>query len=146
MSNDWSVTFDARHAPTLAAFWAIALGYVPSPPPKGFTSWEQWYEKFGLRDEDRDGVAAIVDPDGVRPRISFLAVPEGKTVKNRIHLDVQIGGGRAVDHAVRWPRVEAMVARLEAAGGTVAGVDPGPDGNPDHVVMLDPEGNEFCVL
>jgi catechol 2,3-dioxygenase-like lactoylglutathione lyase family enzyme len=116
VSNDWSVTFDAHHAPTLAAFWAIALGYVPAPPPKGFLSWQQWYEKFEL------------------------------TGKNRVHLDVQIGGGRAVDPAVRWPRIEAMVARLKAAGGTVAGVDTGPDGAPDHVVMLDPEGNEFCVV
>ncbi|GAA3627212.1 VOC family protein [Kineosporia mesophila] len=146
MTNEWTITVDARHAPTLAAFWQIALGYVPSPPPAGLRSWEEWYERFDLTDDEKAGVAAIVDPEGRRPRISFLAVPETKTVKNRIHLDVQIGGGRAVEHAVRWPRVEAMVQRLTEAGARTQQIVEGPHGLPDHVVMLDPEGNEFCVL
>jgi hypothetical protein len=66
-------------------------------------------------------------------------------VKNRIHLDVQAGGGRQEPWEVRWPRVSAAVTRLTDAGASVIRVDP-PDGQPDHVVMADPEGNEFDVL
>ena len=97
-------------------------------------------------------MAAIEDPDGVRPWISFLRVPEPKSAKNRLHLDLQVGGGRATDWEVRWPRVLAAVERLTAAGATQQAVifDEGPDGRPvdtpDHIVMLDPEGNEFCVI
>jgi hypothetical protein len=89
--------------------------------------------------------AYLTDPDGVRPSISFLRVPESKVVKNRVHLDVSVGGGRQEPWHQRWARVEAAVTRLTDAGATVIGVDP-PDGQPDHMVMADPEGNEFCVL
>jgi len=84
----------------------------------------------------------IEDPDGVRPSISFLKVPEPKATKNRAHLDVQAGGGRSEPWEVRWPRVTEAVERLTAAGASVLH----EDGVPDHVVMADPEGNEFCVL
>jgi hypothetical protein len=144
--NEWTLTFDATHAPTLAAFWMLALGYEAAPPPKGFQSWDDWFDRFEVPEQERDGLASIVDPDGLLPRISFLRVPEPKTAKNRIHLDVQVGGGRSVEHAVRWPRVEAMVEVLTAAGGHVLSVHREPGGEPDHVVMLDPEGNELCVL
>ena len=65
--------------------------------------------------------------------------------KNRIHLDIQAGGGRGVPWAVRAPRVRAAVERLVAAGATVQRED-FVDGRLDHVVMADPEGNEFCVV
>jgi hypothetical protein len=77
--------------------------------------------------------------------LSFLKVSESKVVKNRVHLDVQAGGGRGEPWEVRWPRVIAAVDRLIAAGATVIREDM-QDGIPDHVVMADPEGNEFCVL
>lgn len=86
-----------------------------------------------------------MDPGGECPGISFLKVPEGKVAKNRVHLDVQAGSGRGEPWAVRWPRVMEMVERLTAAGATVIG-EVEQDGIPDHVVMADPEGNEFCVL
>jgi Glyoxalase-like domain len=89
--------------------------------------------------------AFIEDPGGVRPGISFLRVPEPKVAKNRVHFDVQDGGGRGVPWEVRWPRVTQAVERLTAAGATVICEDL-QDGIPDHVVMADPEGNEFCVL
>jgi hypothetical protein len=145
VSHEWSVTFDAHHAPTLAAFWATALDYVPAPVPDGFASWEEWFERFADPGDVLEDVAAIVDPDGVRPRIAFLKVPEGKTAKNRVHLDVQVGGGRAADPEARWARISAKTDQLVEAGGTVATVFDNPDGRPDHVLMLDPEGNEFCV-
>ena len=146
MAVSWTVTFDCTSAPVLAAFWTTALGYVPAAPPRGFADWETWYRAFDVTDEERDGLAAIEDPDGVGPRISFLKVPEGKTVKNRVHLDVQIGGGRAVPITTRWPRVLEKVEQLRAAGGSVLLEVPLDDGTPDHVLMADPEGNEFCVI
>lgn len=74
-----------------------------------------------------------------------LKVPEPKVAKNRVHFDVQVGGGRSVPWEVRWPRVTQAVGRLTAAGATVIRQD-AANGTPDHVVMADPEGNEFCVL
>lgn len=59
--------------------------------------------------------AFIEDLDGVRPRISFFKVPEPKVAKNRVHLDVQTGGGHGEPWAVRWPPVTATVERLVAA-------------------------------
>jgi glyoxalase superfamily protein len=128
MTTRWTVTFDCTNPAVVAGFWATALGYTPRYP-------------LG---EDDDG-AFLVDPDGVGPTLSFLRVPEGKTAKNRVHVDVQAGGGRAVPYEQRWPLAVAAAERLVAAGATVVRVDEW-DGRPDHYVMLDPEGNEFCVL
>jgi Glyoxalase-like domain len=62
-----------------------------------------------------------------------------------MHLDIQAGGGRAETWDVRWPRVVLVVERLTSAGATVIHEDV-VDGVPDHVVLADPEGNEFCVV
>lgn len=86
------------------------------------------------------------EPNGLEPLTpTFLKVPESKVVKNRIHIYVKVGGGRQETWDVRWSRVTAAVARFTVAAATVIGVDP-PEGTPDHMVMADPEGNEFCVL
>jgi len=145
MSTRWSLTFDCADPAALAAFWCLALGYVNASPPEGFASWPEWLAYAGVPPEEWDDGAYIEDPEGVRPGISFLKVPEPKMAKNRVHLDVQAGGGRGVPWAVRWPRVTEAVGRLTAAGATVIREDV-QDGTPDHVVMADPEGNEFCVL
>ena len=92
MSVQWTVTVDCAHPATLAAFWSLALGYVEARPPNGFTSWAEWLADAGVPREEWDDVAYIEDPDGMRPSISFLKVPEPKVVKNRVHLDVQVGG------------------------------------------------------
>ena len=63
----------------------------------------------------------------------FQAVPEGKTVKNRVHLDVSVGADQ----------VEVEVARLTARGATF--LHRGQQGPHSWVTMTDPEGNEFCV-
>ena len=149
MTTEWTLTFDCAHAAVQAAFWKAALGYVDAAPPEGFVSWNEWLRHFGVPEDEWDDGASIEDPDGVRPPISFLEVPEAKTAKNRIHLDIQAGGGRSVPWDTRWPRVTEVVDRLTAAGAlsatAVNDID-GPDGRPDHVVMTDPEGNEFCVV
>jgi Glyoxalase-like domain len=145
MTTRWTLTVDCRRPAALAAFWQLALGYIEAPPPEGFGSWEEWLTHFGVPPDEWGDGASIQDPDGVLPGISFLKVPEGKVAKNRLHLDIQAGGGRGQPWEVRWPRVTRRVEELVAAGATVIREDM-QNGTPDHVVMADPEGNEFCVL
>jgi hypothetical protein len=145
ISVKWTVTIDCAHPASLAAFWNLALGYVDTPPPEGFATWPECFASWGIPEEEWNDAAYIEDPGGVRPSISFLKVPEPKVVKNRVHLDVQVGGGRSEPWEVRWPRVTQAVERLVAAGATVIREDVW-DGVPDHMVMADPEGNEFDVL
>ncbi len=145
MATPWQLTIDCTAPTALAAFWAAALGYVPSPVPEGFASWEAWLTEHGVPEDEWDSGASISDPDGVTPGISFLQVPEAKKVKNRLHLDIQIGGGRHQPWEQRWARVGGEVERLTGLGATV--VEEVAQGDrPDHVVMADPEGNEFCVV
>jgi hypothetical protein len=81
-------------------------------------------EELGIGDD------RIIDPAGHGPRIWFQVVPEGKTVKNRLHLDIGVSGGRSVPIEVRRQRVDAEAARLAAAGATIVrslqeeGLDP----------------------
>ena len=86
------VTFDCANPSWLAEFWATALGYVIQPPPTGFDSWEAWLEAQHIPRELWDSMSAAIDPDGRGPRLLFQKVPEGKTAKNRVHLDVNVGG------------------------------------------------------
>ncbi len=141
----WTLSVDCADPAVVAAFWARALGYVAPPPPAGHPTWEGWLASVGVPPEDWGDAAYLEDPDGQGPRLSFLRVPEPKQVKNRLHLDLHAGGGRGLEHAVRWPRVEAEVARLIDLGARVVAVEE-LDGTPDHVVLHDPEGNELCVL
>jgi hypothetical protein len=145
MAVNWTLTFDCANPVAQAAFWRLALGYVEASPPTGWATWEDWKRHFEIPEEEWNDGATIEDPDGIGPRISFLKVPEPKTAKNRVHPDIQAGGGRIVPTAERWPRVLAVVERLVLAGATATHVDE-VNGTPDHVVMADPEGNEFCVL
>jgi hypothetical protein len=145
MTTKWTLTFDCANPAALAAFWGLTLGYVEAAPPDGFDSWLDWFTRLGVPEEEWDDGASLEDPDGVRPNITFLKVPESKIAKNRIHLDVDVGGGRHQPWEIRWPRVTEAVQRLVGAGAAVVG-EVAQDGTPDHVVMADPEGNEFCVL
>jgi Glyoxalase-like domain len=146
MSIQWTLMVDCADPATLAAFWGSALGYRQAAPPAGFDSWTRWFIELGVPEAEWNDGAAIEDPAGIRPRISFLKVPEGKATKNRLHLDLQVGGGRAEPWDVRWSRVTAAVQQLLTNGATVIREVPLDDGRPDHVVMADPEGNEFCVV
>jgi Glyoxalase-like domain len=146
VATTWTLTIDCANPGKQAEFWALALGYEQAPPPDGFASWNEWLADQGVPEEEWDDGAVLSDPDGIGPTLSFLKVPEPKTAKNRVHLDVQVGGGRnGPPWEVRWKRVTEAVERLIAAGATVILVDENL-GRPDHVVMADPEGNEFCVL
>jgi hypothetical protein len=139
------LTFDCADPVAQARFWNQALGYVDAPPPAGWETWEAFLTDHGVPPDEWGDGAAICDPSGTRPAISFLKVPEPKSAKNRLHLDVKISGGRHADSTQRTARIEAKVAELTEAG---AAVDQryDIDGRLDHVVMLDPEGNEFCIV
>ncbi len=143
MSTPFQVTFDANDPGALAEFWAAALGYVRQPPPPGFDTWEAFAMAEGVPEEEWDKLDAIIDPDGVLPRLLFQKVREGKTAKNRVHLDVHVGGGHDTELDERKRRIELEAARLVAAGATEIGRFDEPIGW--WVVMQDPEGNEFCL-
>ena len=137
------VTFDAADPPALAAFWGELIGYVEQDPPEGFDSWEAWAVANDLPRESWDDYTARVDPDGVGPRLYFQRVPEPKTAKNRVHLDLAVGGGRGTPPEESRRLVAAAAERAVAAGATkLREVD---ERDEHWVVMADPEGNEFCL-
>jgi catechol 2,3-dioxygenase-like lactoylglutathione lyase family enzyme len=110
-----AVTIDCRDVERCAAFWAAALG-----------------ERITHRWKDAHGVQYVEVGLPGGPLLLFQPVPEAKSVKNRLHLDVAPASGSQADE----------VDRLVGLGATVL-ADP-----PEHtwVVLADPEGNEFCVL
>jgi len=93
--------------------------------------------------DEPDG-ASIVDPEGSGPAIGFLRVPEGKTAKNKVHIDIRVAGEPPWDMAERDRLIRARVGELVAAGATAVG-EVSHGAHLGNVVMLDPEGNEFCV-
>jgi len=152
MSRMVQVTFDAHDPRALSRFWAEVLGYVvPAPPGRDpvpgedvFDVWRQFLADLGVPEEQRDAAAAIEDPDGVGPRYFFQRVPEGKTVKNRVHLDVRAAPGLQGDE--RMAALEAEADRLVDLGATrLARHEPSPPLSAGHLVLADPEGNEFCL-
>ncbi len=86
---------------------------------------------------------AIVDPEGKRPRLYFQKVPEGKTAKNRVHLDVNVVGRTKLSDEERQRRLEEEADRLVALGAS-RGELLRAHGE-DWIVLNDPEGNEFCL-
>jgi Glyoxalase-like domain len=142
----FQISVDCADPDRLARFWSEALGYQPEDPPPGFGTWTDYWRAVGVPEAELDGgVDRIVDPEGVGPRIRFQRVPEGKVVKNRLHLDLLVGGGRRVPLPERRQRVEAEADRLVAAGASRLRVLHEPGVDHYAVVMQDPEGNEFCV-
>jgi hypothetical protein len=145
----WQLVIDCREPSRLVTFWAEALGYRPQPPPDGQPTWRDWYLSVGVPAEELgegDCLDRLEDPTGAGPSIWFQAVPEPKSVKNRLHIDVKVGGGRAVPLPERRAAVDAKVARLTALGARVLGSMDDPDNNHYAVQLADPEGNEFCVV
>ena len=137
------VVIDAREPETLARFWAEALAYQEEPPPPGFDDWPGFLRSIGVPEEEWGRYAAVVDSEGTGPRVFFQKVPEGKVVKNRVHLDLSVGGGREAALEERRKNIAQAAARLEGLGATV--VCPKEEAGSYWVVMQDPEGNEFCL-
>jgi hypothetical protein len=144
----WKVVIDAGDPHAQADFWAAALGYVAEDNSAlvrrlvdgGALPAEATVDFHG-RPAFRD-LIAVRHPDdpydegsgtGLGRRLLFQRVPEPKTGKNRLHLDLHPGEGRR----------EAEVARLRALGASVLREVREPAGQ--WVLMADPEGNEFCV-
>jgi hypothetical protein len=123
------LVFDANDPERLGRFWRNALGYVEVPPA------DVAAEEAGY---------ALIDPDGAGPTVYFQPVPEPKAAKNRLHLDLRVGGGANVTLAERAGRMEARAAELVRVGATLLRrhEDPGDW----FIVMADPEGNEFCLV
>jgi hypothetical protein len=142
----FQLVIDCTDPEQLARFWAAALGYELEPPPEGFPDWDEYWRSIGVPDEDLGiGADCIIDPQGAGPRIWFQVVPERKTLKNRLHLDIHASGGRSVPLAARKERVDAEASRLADLGATVLRVL--YEEGIDHygVAMKDPEGNEFDI-
>jgi hypothetical protein len=112
------ITFDAHQPDEISRFWAAAMGWAEDP------------DDPNLPEHDE---AVILSPDGSQ-NLLFQRVPEGKTVKNRVHLDV-MPTDRTRDEAVQ---------QLIGLGATQLGDFRRPDGS-GWVLMQDPDGNEFCV-
>jgi hypothetical protein len=137
------VVMDCADPARLAAFWAAALGYEVQAPPEGFDSWEDALRAWGVPEDAWNAKSAVVDPDGAGPRIFFQQVPEPKTVKNRVHLDVNAGGSPGTSEEDRRRRVLETSDRLVALGASV--LREMEELGERWIVMRDPEGNEFCV-
>ncbi|MDX2296819.1 MULTISPECIES: VOC family protein [Streptomyces] len=135
------VTIDCADPMRLAAFWCEVLGYVVPPVPEGFATWEE-YDR-SLPAEEKVVYFGCSDPSGVGPRVLFQRVPEGKVVKNRVHIDVRAGLGLVGDE--RLSTLEAECARLVTLGATHVRTMLADGENESCIVMQDPEGNEFCL-
>ncbi len=148
MSVRYQIVIDCREPRRLVAFWSSAIRYRPEPPPPGFAGWRDYWRSIGVAEEEIRDVTSpesIDDPNGEGPRIWFHAVPETKTVKNRLHFDLRASGSHDLPLATRREQVEAEVARLEKLGASR--LETLHEEGEDHyaVAMADPEGNEFDV-
>ena len=126
-----SIVFDCADAAPLARFWAAALGWDTAPYDED--ELERLATK-GIYDPEEDPSVMVEPPEGSDlPTLFFTEVPEEKAVKNRVHLDLA-----ATDD------LEEEVERLEALGAAIRNWAEEDGGV--WCVMLDPEGNEFCVV
>jgi hypothetical protein len=140
MGYEFQVTVDAADPHTQAKWWAQTLGWRVEPSDEDFI---RRMVAAGHATEEETQVfedtlvwklgAAISDPEHQeRPRVLFQLVPEAKSVKNRLHLDVRVGEDK-----------QAVADALVARGATI--LHRGQVGPQWWITMADPEGNEFCV-
>lgn len=140
---EFQVTFDANDPSVLADFWMAALNYRRDTPPEGFDSWDDFLKEAGVPEKDWNNANAIVPQNGDGPRIYFQKVPEEKRVKNRVHLDLRVAPG--LKDIERMIELEKKAQFLESIGASrVRRVD-ADHLNVGFIVMMDPEGNEFCL-
>ncbi len=141
MRGKVQIVFDCRDPDALAAFYAVALHYQLQDPPAGFETWQAFLKAQG--DPSPEWTSAIVDPDGTGPRLFFQHMDTPKPPKNRLHLDINSTRGHEVSLEQRKNEVNAEVLRIAALGATKQ--KEFEENGEYWVVMLDPEGNEFCV-
>jgi glyoxalase superfamily protein len=146
MAVRYQLVIDCADPELMVRFWAAALGYEVEPPPPGFATWDDWRRDIGLPESYLGtGADSIIDPAGGGPRIWFHALPDTKTVKNRLHLDIHASGGRDLPLEARRERVEAEARRLCEIGATQTVVMATEGVDHYAVGMRDPEGNEFDI-
>ena len=140
MATDFQVTVDCSAPHDLADWWAEALGWQVEPQDEAFIRRmvDGGYAAEADTTRHRGALvwrtgAAITSPEPGRPRVLFQLVPEAKTVKNRLHLDLRVGDERR----------EAEVARMVGMGAWE--LWRAAQGPLQWVTLADPEGNEFCV-
>lgn len=143
MAQKLQVVFDCSDPAGLSRFYAEALHYKLQDPPAGYSTWDDWLRGRGVPQSEWNEASAIVDPDGKGPRIYFQKMETPKLTKNRLHIDINASQGMRAPLEERKRQVDQEVLRLAAFGA-----------KKDHelgdreeycVIMLDPEGNEFCV-
>ena len=134
MTTKWTMTIDCADPALVARFWCTALGYVEADPPKGWDTWDAFLTEMNVPEDEWNDGASLSDLAGVLPSISFLKVPEPRTVKNRLHLDLNPDPGNR----------DAEIERVLALGARRVNI--GQTGAESWTVLADPEGNEFCVL
>jgi catechol 2,3-dioxygenase-like lactoylglutathione lyase family enzyme len=136
-----NVTFDCADPDRMSTFWAAVLGYEKAVFPDDL---RRQLLDSGLTEDDLAARGLAEDPTGLGPRLFFHRVPEGKTAKNRMHLDINVGAGQG---PATHEDVDAEMQRVVALGATVLNKHEGTWGPwPEyHYVMADPEGNEFCI-
>jgi len=123
----------------LARFYAEAHHYKLQDPPEGNETWERWL----VPEAEWNSASAIVDPSAKGPRIYFQQMDTPKLGKNGLHIDMNLSEGSRVAHEARKKQVNSEVDRIVRFG---ASKDHELDENGEYcVIMLDPEGNEFCV-
>ncbi|MDN6158277.1 MAG: VOC family protein [Brevibacterium sp.] len=152
MSRAVQITFDCHDPIRQATFWAAALGYViPGPPgvrlgadDDPFAAWQEFIKSLGMGTKPEEFRAAIEDPQGRGPRVFFQIVPEDKTVKNRVHLDVRAAPGLQGDERMTALEDECQ-SLLDLGAQRLERCDPSPPMEAGIIVMADPEGNEFCL-
>lgn len=144
MAATIQLTFDAADPGALATFWCEVLGYRIDPPPPGFENWDAALDAWGVPPDHRNDASGASDPDGTGPRLFFQKVPEPKTAKNRLHIDVRAAVGLEGDQ--RMASLEKECERLVALGASrLQRHEPAPPTSHGFIVMADPEGNEFCL-
>jgi catechol 2,3-dioxygenase-like lactoylglutathione lyase family enzyme len=143
MATQVQVTFDCADPEALSTFWAAALGYRLQDPPEGFATWEAFLADLGVPEDEWNSASAVVDPDGGGPRLYFQRVPEPKAAKNRVHLDLNVGGPLGTPLDERKAAVDREAKRMIDLGAEV--VREVEERGEYWVVMRDPEGNEFCL-
>ena len=143
-AREVQITFDCADPAALAGFWCAVLGYEIQGPPPGFASWDEALTAWGVPAEQWNSRSAALPASGTGPRLFFQRVPEGKTAKNRVHLDVRAAPG--TEGSARMDALDAEAERLVGLGATrIRRVDPDGAMETGFIVMQDPEGNEFCL-
>jgi hypothetical protein len=143
MPQKVQIVFDCHDPAGLSKFYAQALHYKLQDPPEGYKSWEEALKSWGVPEEQWNSASAIVDPEGGGPRIYFQQMDTPKLGKNRIHLDLNASSGLKVPIQQRKEQINIEIERLLKLGATKQ--REWEEQGEYWVVMLDPEGNEFCV-